>query len=151
MNDTRWIIPLEQLTIDDVGKAGGKNASLGEMIKHLGSAGVRVPGGFAVTSAAYWHLVDDQGLRPAIAAVGAGLEKHPDSLRSVGATVREAFRSARVSDVLGDLVGRPRLRSGPRDVGLMVTGLPWLVVWPDFARTRRECGLWLPSLKQVLG
>jgi len=59
MNDTRWIIPLEQLTIDDVGKAGGKNASLGEMIKHLGSAGVRVPGGFAVTSAAYWHLVDE--------------------------------------------------------------------------------------------
>ena len=102
MNDTRWIIPLEQLTIDDVGKAGGKNASLGEMIKHLGSAGVRVPGGFAVTSAAYWHLVDDQGLRPAIAAVGAGLEKHPDSLRSVGATVREAFRSARVSDALAD-------------------------------------------------
>ena len=101
MSDTRWIIPLEQLTIDDVGKAGGKNASLGEMIHHLGVAGgVRVPGGFAVTSAAYWHLVDDQGLRPAIAAVGTGLTDSPGALRSVGATVREAFRTARVSDAL---------------------------------------------------
>lgn len=98
--DTGLIVPLEQLTIDDVGIAGGKNASLGEMIRHLGAAGVRVPGGFAVTSAAYWHLVDDQGLRPAIAAVGAGIASDPGSLRSVGSTVRAAFRSARVSDAL---------------------------------------------------
>ena len=98
--ETGWIIPLEQLTIDDVGIAGGKNASLGEMIRHLGAAGVRVPGGFAVTSAAYWHVVDDQGLRPAISAVGAGMSDHPESLRSIGSTVRAAFRSARLSEAL---------------------------------------------------
>ena len=98
--ETGWIIPLEQLTIDDVGIAGGKNASLGEMIRHLGAAGVRVPGGFAVTSAAYWHVVDDQGLRPAISAVGAGMSDHPESLRSIGSTVRAAFRAARVSEAL---------------------------------------------------
>ena len=96
----RWIVPLEDLTIDDVGIAGGKNASLGEMIRNLGSVGVRVPGGFAITSAAYWHLVDDQGLRPAIAAVSAGLADDAASLRSVGATVRTAFRSARLSEAL---------------------------------------------------
>ena len=32
---------------------GGKNASLGELIRELGSAGVRVPGGFATTTSAY--------------------------------------------------------------------------------------------------
>lgn len=58
MTDVRWIVPLDKLSIDDVAIAGGKNASLGEMIRHLTSAGIRVPGGFAVTSAAYWEFVD---------------------------------------------------------------------------------------------
>ncbi|MEZ5374584.1 MAG: phosphoenolpyruvate synthase [Microthrixaceae bacterium] len=98
-NPSGWIIPLDQLTIDDVGIAGGKNASLGEMIRHLGAAGVRVPGGFAVTARAYWHLVDQQDLRPAIEAVGATTGA-ATSLRSVGARVREAFRSAPVGDAL---------------------------------------------------
>jgi pyruvate,water dikinase len=39
--------------MDDVELVGGKNASLGEMIRNLAGMGVRVPGGFATTSAAY--------------------------------------------------------------------------------------------------
>ena len=93
----RWF---RDLSLTDLPLVGGKNASLGEMIRNLGSVGVRVPGGFAITSAAYWHLVDDQGLRPAIAAVSAGLADDAASLRSVGATVRTAFRSARLSEAL---------------------------------------------------
>jgi hypothetical protein len=31
----------------------GKNASLGELYRHLGAAGVRVPNGFAITADAY--------------------------------------------------------------------------------------------------
>jgi pyruvate,water dikinase len=37
----------------DVDSVGGKNASLGEMISQLASAGVRVPGGFATTAQAF--------------------------------------------------------------------------------------------------
>jgi pyruvate,water dikinase len=47
------IIWLNELGINDVDKVGGKNASLGEMIQHIAGAGVRVPGGFATTAAAY--------------------------------------------------------------------------------------------------
>ncbi|MFD9296678.1 PEP/pyruvate-binding domain-containing protein [Streptomyces goshikiensis] len=36
-------IPFAELGRQDVGRAGGKNASLGEMTAHLASAGVRVP------------------------------------------------------------------------------------------------------------
>ncbi len=46
------------LWFDEVGRAdvssvGGKNASLGEMVRGLGKAGVKVPEGFATTANAY--------------------------------------------------------------------------------------------------
>jgi len=48
-----YVVPLESLTLADLPRVGGKNASLGEMIGELGKAGVQVPGGFAITVAAY--------------------------------------------------------------------------------------------------
>ena len=47
------IIEFDQLTINDVEKVGGKNASLGEMIGNLSTLGVSVPNGFATTADAY--------------------------------------------------------------------------------------------------
>jgi len=49
----RFVVPFRELTIDDIPKVGGKNASLGEMIQNLADAGVRVPDGFAVTAEAF--------------------------------------------------------------------------------------------------
>ena len=46
----RWF---EDLRNDDVPLVGGKNASLGEMIKTLKEKGVRVPDGFATTCLLY--------------------------------------------------------------------------------------------------
>ncbi|MDO8303214.1 MAG: PEP/pyruvate-binding domain-containing protein, partial [Sedimentisphaerales bacterium] len=48
-----FILPFEKITIEKVGKVGGKNASLGEMIKYLKPQGVRIPSGFAITADAY--------------------------------------------------------------------------------------------------
>jgi pyruvate,water dikinase len=50
----------------DVDSVGGKNSSLGEMISQLGSAGVRVPGGFATTASAFRAVLDFGGLRERI-------------------------------------------------------------------------------------
>jgi len=63
--NTRNVIWLNQLGIDDIDKVGGKNASLGEMIQNLGSLGVNVPGGFATTADAYRSFLehDDLGNR----------------------------------------------------------------------------------------
>ncbi len=47
------IINLNNVDMSDVEKVGGKNASLGEMIKHLSTLGVDVPGGFATTAEAF--------------------------------------------------------------------------------------------------
>jgi pyruvate, water dikinase len=47
----RWF---EDLSSEDVQVVGGKNASLGEMIRSLKEEGIRVPDGFATTADAYW-------------------------------------------------------------------------------------------------
>ncbi len=51
--DATYVASFEHLRMTDVEAVGGKNASLGEMISQLATAGVRVPGGFATTALAY--------------------------------------------------------------------------------------------------
>ncbi len=40
-----FVLRFQEVGSSDVGRVGGKNASLGEMIRALGAKGVRVPGG----------------------------------------------------------------------------------------------------------
>ena len=51
------VVPLAQVGIGAVAQVGGKNASLGEMIRELSQEGVQVPGGFATTALAYRNLL----------------------------------------------------------------------------------------------
>jgi len=64
---TEYVIPLEQLSMQDVSRVGGKNASLGEMLQNLAPLGVRVPGGFATTADAYREFLAQDGLAGRIA------------------------------------------------------------------------------------
>ena len=54
-------IRLRDVRNADVPSVGGKNASLGELIGTLGSEGINVPDGFAVTAQAYWDFLDATG------------------------------------------------------------------------------------------
>ncbi|WP_281269783.1 phosphoenolpyruvate synthase [Marinospirillum perlucidum] len=56
------ILWFDHLGMQDVERVGGKNASLGEMISNLASAGVQVPGGFATTATAYREFLQHDGL-----------------------------------------------------------------------------------------
>ncbi|MEI2797207.1 phosphoenolpyruvate synthase [Pseudoxanthomonas sp. F11] len=47
------ILWLHELRLADLARVGGKNSSLGEMIGHLASLGVSVPGGYATTADAF--------------------------------------------------------------------------------------------------
>jgi pyruvate, water dikinase len=62
------VVPFERLRMSDVDAVGGKNASLGEMISQLAGAGIRVPGGFATTAAAFREFLSQDGLDAGIAA-----------------------------------------------------------------------------------
>jgi len=87
---TRNVIAFEQLRMTDVGDVGGKNASLGEMISQLAASGVRVPGGFATTAAAYREFLSHQGLADRINAALDKLDVDDvDTLLKVGAQIRQ--------------------------------------------------------------
>ena len=85
------VIWLEKLGRGDVGLVGGKNASLGEMVQHLGARGIRVPAGFATTAQAYWTFVESNGLRETLAAMLGELDAGKASLPEVGSAIRRAF------------------------------------------------------------
>lgn len=57
----RYIRFFNEIGIGDVADVGGKNASLGEMYRHLTSQGVRVPNGYAITAGAYRYLLEESG------------------------------------------------------------------------------------------
>jgi pyruvate,water dikinase len=75
----------------DVARVGGKNASLGEMLRHLVAAGIRVPDGFATTVGVYWRFVEENGIRPQIADAIGRLAGGRATLAETGGRVRAAF------------------------------------------------------------
>ncbi|MFY9180620.1 MAG: phosphoenolpyruvate synthase [Venatoribacter sp.] len=57
-----YVLWFDQVGMNDVERVGGKNASLGEMISNLASAGVSVPNGFATTADAYREFLKHEDL-----------------------------------------------------------------------------------------
>ncbi|MGY0617051.1 phosphoenolpyruvate synthase [Vibrio sp. FJH11] len=78
------------LSMNDVDKVGGKNASLGEMVSNLANVGVSVPNGFATTSYAFNKFLDHEGLDERIHQLLDELDvEDVDALRKTGATIRQ--------------------------------------------------------------
>ena len=48
--------------IDELELVGGKNASLGEMLRFLTGLGIQIPNGFVVTSVAYDYYINHNNL-----------------------------------------------------------------------------------------
>ncbi len=88
MNDAPLIRWFSDLNRDDGDQVGGKNASLGEMIASLRSAGIRVPDGFATTASAYWQFIDANDLRDRITETLGELNEDRSNLQDVGERVR---------------------------------------------------------------
>lgn len=79
----------DELGKNDVESVGGKNASLGEMISHLGGLGVNVPNGFATTADAFNRFLNETGLLDKINAELQNLDVNDvTALSEVGAKVR---------------------------------------------------------------
>lgn len=87
----RWVRPFSEIRIDDVPVVGGKNASLGEMTGKLGSIGVRVPEGYAVTADAYRYFLRANDLEAPIAEATATLER--GDVEGLGRTSRSIQNS----------------------------------------------------------
>ncbi len=97
----KYVIWFDELRIEDVPLVGGKNASLGEMYHSLKEKGVLVPNGFAITAAAYRHLLKDAGIEDAVKGALEGLDTHDiRNLQERGRKVREIIRYAKLPDDL---------------------------------------------------
>ena len=79
----------ETLSRGDVARVGGKNASLGEMVRRLADQGIRVPPGFATTADAYWSFIDGNSCREEIRALIDDWTEGRLSLAEAGAAIRQ--------------------------------------------------------------
>ena len=85
------VVWLEDVRRNDVGRVGGKNASLGEMVSALDARGVRVPPGFATTAQAYRNYLKANGLTETIAGALADLAAGHATLAETGQKLRTAI------------------------------------------------------------
>ena len=86
----RWF---ENISSNDVLVVGGKNASLGEMIRTLKDEGIRVPDGFAITAEAFWKFIEANDLKEKIKFHMENLKNGDKTLelKVVGKSIRNLF------------------------------------------------------------
>ncbi len=117
-----YVIPFERLRIADVERVGGKNASIGEMIGRLARLGIKVPGGFATTSAAYREFLRQGGLEDRIREVLARLDVDDvGALAASGARIRQWILDTPFPPALEQaVVEQYRAMAAGRDIAVAV-------------------------------
>ncbi|MEW6267241.1 MAG: PEP/pyruvate-binding domain-containing protein [Thermodesulfobacteriota bacterium] len=102
MNRTQPLVCwFREVNKDAVALVGGKCASLGELI----NAGVRVPPGFAVTTAAYERFIAEAGLTQDLAAAIEGLDDRDlTALEAASSNLRRTIEAASFTLELEDLI-----------------------------------------------
>jgi len=106
---------LKDLSNEDVATVGGKNASLGEMIRKLKKEGIRVPDGFATTTQAYREFIQssklEEKIRQQITAYKCGQNK----LAKAGKTIRKFILDANFFRELEEAIGNTYQKLFQRD------------------------------------
>lgn len=99
------VLWLNEVGMEDIELVGGKNASLGEMIKNLSPLGIKVPMGFVVTSKAYWYFVEYNNLKEKIRETLTGL--NPDDIEDLakrGLAIRDMIKGGTFPSDLKDYI-----------------------------------------------
>jgi pyruvate, water dikinase len=98
---SRYTVQLNEVTLEDLNLVGGKNASLGEMLKNLGALGISIPLGFAITVDAYWEFLKYNNLEPSIRKIIGEMDMNNlIALRKGGMQVRQMIRNGKFPDAL---------------------------------------------------
>ncbi len=96
-----YILDFEKLDKNSVPIVGGKNASLGEMIK----AAIRVPPGFAVTTDSYLLFITDAGIKSRIIDRVSDLNSDDvAALNDASADVQELIKKTPMPDAVSDAI-----------------------------------------------
>ncbi|WP_068114980.1 phosphoenolpyruvate synthase [Tropicimonas marinistellae] len=103
------LVWFEDLGRGDVARVGGKNASLGEMVRSLGEKGISVPPGFATTSDAYQRYIEANGLRDMISECLSDLSRERITLQEAGNRIRAEVRAGEwPADIAADILAAYR-------------------------------------------
>jgi pyruvate,water dikinase len=95
MATSEHILFFNQISISDIGKVGGKNASLGEMYNQLNPMGINIPNGFAVTAESYRMFRKANNLEKILEDLLLSLDtKEYSNLSSIGEKARNLILSA---------------------------------------------------------
>jgi len=98
----RSVVWFNEIGLADIPQVGGKNASLGEMVRSLASQGVRVPDGFATTADAYRAFITANGIEPALRHQLELFHSDEASLRATGDALRELFLGGEFPEEIAD-------------------------------------------------
>ncbi|AFY72263.1 phosphoenolpyruvate synthase [Synechococcus sp. PCC 7502] len=102
-----FVLWFDQVGIADIPLVGGKNASLGEMIRELKVKGVSVPNGFATTAHAYRYFIQASGIDDKLRQLFAMLDvENINSLRCVGKQARSLILNTPMPIVIQEAIGR---------------------------------------------
>jgi pyruvate,water dikinase len=94
MNISNLILFFNQISISDIAKVGGKNASLGEMYNQLNPKGIGIPNGFALTADAYRLFRKQNNIEKELNDLLLSLDtEHYSNLVSIGETARALILS----------------------------------------------------------
>lgn len=102
--DYHYITFLKDVTLDDIARVGGKNASLGQMISALSNEKIRVPHGFAITVEGYLHYIDHNNLMPPINKLINRVTDTNDlkNLKKISAEIRDLIEQGEMPIDLGN-------------------------------------------------
>jgi pyruvate, water dikinase len=114
----------EDLSRGDVALVGGKNSSLGEMVRQLGKKGIKVPGGFATTADAYRSYLEANALPERIAETIRRWQDHKITLHEAGQQIRAMIQDGDwPKDIRDDILASYRelsRRAGTKDLPVAV-------------------------------
>ena len=99
MEKSAFIKPFTEIGLADILSVGGKNASLGEMIRVLAPKGINIPDGFAVTSSAYWEFIYQNKIKEDIEKLLFSLDRKTyANLGDTGKKIRDLILHATIPE-----------------------------------------------------
>lgn len=101
MKEPSYIMWNKDITINDIPLVGGKNASIGEMYSELKQQDIKIPNGFAITSKAYWHILESANILKELKSILEDLNQSDLSdLEKKGYAARSLILDAGIPDDL---------------------------------------------------
>jgi pyruvate,water dikinase len=100
MNPT-YILLFSDISMKDLARVGGKNASLGEMYNKLRIKNIRIPNGFAITAESFRFFCKENKIENKLQSLMHSLNyKTFENLEEIGEKIRDVINSSRIPSLI---------------------------------------------------